>query len=70
MRLARTALLALKILLNATPKVKSLRAKVKSCKEAGHINKIWVVILQSKLVILQGTLVVYLKSVILKDLII
>ena len=37
--LAPLALLALKVLLNDTRKVKSLRVKVKSCKEAGHFKK-------------------------------
>ena len=46
------ASLALKILLNATPKVKSLGVKVKSHKEVGHLNKVWLVTLQSKSVIL------------------
>ena len=53
--------LALKVLLNASRKVNSLRIKVKSHKEVGHLNKVWSVILQ-------GTLVSHLKLVILKDL--
>ena len=56
----------LKVLLNATWTIKSLR--VKSFKEVGHLNKVWPVILLSKLVILQGTLVGHLKAVNLKDL--
>ena len=64
----KTPLLALADLLNATQKIKSLRVKVKSLKEVSHLNQVWLVILQSKYVILQGTLVGHLKSVMLKDL--
>ena len=35
---------ALKVLLNATQKLKSLRDEVRSCKEVGHRNKVWLVI--------------------------
>ena len=59
--LAMLAMLAVKVLLNASRKVKSLRAKVKFCKEVGHLNKVWSIILQ-------GTLVGHLKSIMLKDL--
>ena len=57
------ALLTLKVLLNATRKVKSQRIKVNSHKEVSHLNNVWSVILQSKLTILRGILVVYLESV-------
>ena len=40
------ASLALTVSLNATRKVKSLRVKIKSCKEVDHIDKVWLVILQ------------------------
>ena len=66
---APIALLALKVLLNATQKVKSLWVKVKSHMEVGNLNEVWLVILQSNKVILQGTLVGHLKSVVLKDLV-
>ena len=53
-------LLALKVLLNPTPKVESLRVKVKSHKEVGHLTKFgWSS---------QGTLVGHLKLVMLKEL--
>ena len=66
--LAPLASLALKVLLNATWNVRSVRVKVKSRKEVSPLNKVWSVIQQSKLVISQGTLVGHLKSVMLKDL--
>ena len=50
----------------ATMKVKPLRVKVKPREEVGHPAKVWPVILQSNSVILQGTLVGHLKSVMLK----
>ena len=34
------------VLLNATSNVKSIRVKVKSHEEVGHLNKVWLVILQ------------------------
>ena len=37
--------------------------------EVGNLNEVWLVILQSNKVILQGTLVGHLKSVMLEDLI-
>ena len=50
-----------------------IRVKVKSHKEVGHLTKcgwssykMWLVILQSKSVILQGTLVGHLKLYMLK----
>ena len=66
--LSLLALLALKILLNATQKLKSLRIKVKSRKDVSQLNKVWLINLQSKLVISKGTRIGRLKSVMLKDL--
>ena len=40
------AQLALRVLLNTIRKFKSLRVKVKSRKEVGHLKKVWSVILQ------------------------